>query len=588
MDPAAAMGMTNIMTEVEDGVPMPGKPNADAMGALGAPDTAFNNNMLDFEPNPFEKSFARNDGPQMPMQKAPQQIPELTVSLSSVLNADLPQDENIGALQTQAQISSQQQPQQQPQIQLQPPSMSQLNSSSMMRFTGMTPPVLTPGGTRRLPVSSLLPPIPGVLSPGGSIIGTPGIWNSIFPANGQGSVLLQKDPTDLNHPVPSNVSLLDHQQVQQQQQQAQQGQAQQGQAQQSQQQAPQPDQQSLAQPSLQVNGDPNQQQPQQAQQSAQQAQQTQQPTQQQIEQAQQQQQLYNMILNTKKTGLTPNESLIRTGLTPGGNLMTQFGGMTSLENGQMTPGLMSILAASNELTQQQQQGQGQAQQQTQPGQQPQVQQQSMPLTMPINLPEEKVPISKNIPNGVRPQRLTRKRSQLLQSVTPEPGERPAKKKATAKKTGVATAGTTAIAVNGKKKVETKKRKNGANEQEKRQSFLERNRLAASKCRERKKHMIEKMKTDLKDYKEENEDLRHQVDQLRDYAMTLRSVIFSHKHCEGLLDSVGGLSSLVTMFNGGENKSSEISMQALPSFLHELPRRVKEEEEDEEDGDKDKS
>lgn len=455
------------------------------------------NNTLDLEPNPFEKSFARNEGPQgargvqlapPPQETKPQEgvAPEITVSLSSVSNTSA-SDRNNQAAGPQVPAGHM------PAAQL-----LKTNSFGISGLVGtvMTPPVLTPGGTRRLPASSLLPPIPGVLSPGGSIIGTPGIWNTLF--TGQSQQNIAKDPTDLNHPVPSTATLID-------------GMIQEGQTQ---------------------------------------GQQTQQAQ-------QQQQQMYNMIMNSKKTGLTPNPNpnphMMRTGLTPGGNIMSQFNqlnGYTSakdgkdfmpMENGQVTPGLMSILAASNEL----------GQHNIQPVQQ-------------VAQPPE-------VDSRVEP-RLKRTRSVAKPKVEPEPeeelpvtkrkrGKQPTKKKATPAPTG------------------GKKRKTGSSEQEKRQSFLERNRVAASKCRERKKQMIEQMKEDLKTQETENGVLRQQVDQLRDYALTLRSVMYAHRECRDFVDSVGGMDALNRVLSGGTQLVGEsISLHTLPEFLKETPTGPREAEE----------
>lgn len=93
-----------------------------------------------------------------------------------------------------------------------------------------------------------------------------------------------------------------------------------------------------------------------------------------------------------------------------------------------------------------------------------------------------------------------------------------------------------------------KKKAPATEEEKRQNFLERNRVAASKCRQRKKEMIENMKYDLEEYKAENKLLRDQVGTLREHALTLRTILYAHRDCSLLIEQVGGIQSLNTILN----------------------------------------
>ena len=93
-----------------------------------------------------------------------------------------------------------------------------------------------------------------------------------------------------------------------------------------------------------------------------------------------------------------------------------------------------------------------------------------------------------------------------------------------------------------------KRKAPLTEEEKRQNFLERNRVAASKCRQRKKEMIENMKYELEDYKNENKVLREQVGTLREHALTLRTILYAHRDCALLIEQVGGIQSLNTILN----------------------------------------
>lgn len=75
--------------------------------------------------------------------------------------------------------------------------------------------------------------------------------------------------------------------------------------------------------------------------------------------------------------------------------------------------------------------------------------------------------------------------------------------------------------------------------EKRKNFLERNRVAASKCRQRKKQLVRKMEDELTFYSSGYRELSSQVTQLREQLVNLKGIIMSHKDCPMLLSSVGG-------------------------------------------------
>lgn len=92
--------------------------------------------------------------------------------------------------------------------------------------------------------------------------------------------------------------------------------------------------------------------------------------------------------------------------------------------------------------------------------------------------------------------------------------------------------------------ETKKdTKKSKTEDEKRKNFLERNRVAASKCRQRKKQLINKMEEELSYYSSGYRELSAHVSQLRDQLITLKGIIVGHKDCNMLAQSVGGFEQL---------------------------------------------
>ncbi|KAG7901449.1 hypothetical protein KL935_002515 [Ogataea polymorpha] len=283
----------------------------------------------------------------------------------------------------------------------------QANRKDPKLHTSTSPPVLTPGGTRRTTTSNMLPPLPGIMSPGApSIPGTPGMWSSMFQGPSQ-----QMLP--FAYPVGPSATTGS-------------------------------------------NGAP--------------------PT------SSQQQQMYNQIIaNAKRTGLTPNESSLRTGLTPGSNnSLANHNYNMLMSSGPFTPGGLSFL--------------------------------NMPPVKTEDKHEPHEPASHSAPSAP----------------APETGE-PKPKKQKTKKTKESTEPTSE---NGSK--------NDSHDEEKRKSFLERNRIAASKCRQRKKQMVQKMQQELNFYSAQYDTLTQQVAALQDQVKTLHSILYSHKDCPTLTEQMGGV------------------------------------------------
>lgn len=69
----------------------------------------------------------------------------------------------------------------------------------------------------------------------------------------------------------------------------------------------------------------------------------------------------------------------------------------------------------------------------------------------------------------------------------------------------------------------------ANE-EKRKNFLERNRIAALKCRQRKKKWLTNLQTKVEIFDTENDALTVQVTRLREEALNLKTLLFAHQNC----------------------------------------------------------
>ncbi|ETN42533.1 uncharacterized protein HMPREF1541_01690 [Cyphellophora europaea CBS 101466] len=68
------------------------------------------------------------------------------------------------------------------------------------------------------------------------------------------------------------------------------------------------------------------------------------------------------------------------------------------------------------------------------------------------------------------------------------------------------------------------------DEEKRRNFLERNRVAALKCRQRKKQWLANLQAKVEMYSAENESLNQQVGQLHEEIRSLRALLMSHKDC----------------------------------------------------------
>lgn len=465
-------------------------------------------------------------------------------------------------------------------------------NSIQQKLPGITPPLLTPGGRR-------LPPLG--LSPGShiSIPATPGgtLWNSLLNATNTDS----QTNTSLNQQQAQTdmVSVSMHPHPHQQNY----GQSTQSRAQMVPQ-ASNPPSQGL--PPVQVVGQPNQQgpapggapgtqvapPPDQQQQPPQQSQAqaapqgppqihlqpSGQPGQPQLQPGQQGGNYSQYGNNSRKSGLTPNESNLRTGLTPGGNqhnngnsfpFNSHLSGFTPNGNfnSPMTPGLSSLLGLSHGQSHNpslhMQNSQSIQNQNTQAGVQlpPQqnhlqfqghasqgVQQQRHQGDMeksPRSLPDSPSQDGDNgSENGKRKMKESKegtKKPKSGRGRKPKPkdpaGEPSIKKDPEdvspmyGDDTDQEGKGT------GKKK---------GNEQDKRKHFLERNRLAASKCRQRKKQMAAKMEDELKFFSAGYRDLTTQVLQLREQLISYRNVFTDHKSCPMLAQQLGGYNTLNDM------------------------------------------
>lgn len=88
-----------------------------------------------------------------------------------------------------------------------------------------------------------------------------------------------------------------------------------------------------------------------------------------------------------------------------------------------------------------------------------------------------------------------------------------------------------------KRVKVKRENNGIShssrkqtDEEKRRSFLERNRQAALKCRQRKKQWLANLQGKVEFYSSENDGLSSQVGALREEIVNLKTLLLAHKDC----------------------------------------------------------
>lgn len=377
------------------------------------------------------------------------------------------------------------------------------------------------------------------------------------------------------------------------------------------------------------------------------------------------QQNYNQFMSTlKKTGLTPNESNLRTGLTPGGLSTFGFGGGVpglstpgAFLNGPITPGLSNLLGMSGiGPINHSQDPLGPVQQPVQPVQPMQptlapngsLNSQTGPALAPTQPPAQAqvqpIPTGQ-VPNGSGPGRaidvgtagqapgaptsvstmslppapvplpqmpeideMLKNSSSSQLSLPTEAKADPAqtneeqpktKKRKTTKTTTASRKGRTKVkkedspskdTLEGESQKENEsgspsgkpsgkpsgspsgnqngnEKKNGkekedskATEEEKRKSFLERNRVAASKCRQRKKQLIQKMEDELTFYSNGYRESSAQVTQLRAQLLDLRNIIEAHKNCPSLVQYCGGAENLEKILKDA-TVATEVTVEA---------------------------
>merc|ERR1712098_342364 len=103
------------------------------------------------------------------------------------------------------------------------------------------------------------------------------------------------------------------------------------------------------------------------------------------------------------------------------------------------------------------------------------------------------------------------------------------------------------------------------DEEKRRNFLERNRIAALKCRQRKKQWLANLQAKVEMYSAENDSLNQQVGQLHEEIRSLRALLMSHKDCPvGHAQGIGQFLNGVQDPNGFANQHVNPYGMAMPN------------------------
>ena len=253
-----------------------------------------------------------------------------------------------------------------------------------------------------------------------------------------------------------------------------------------------------------------------------------------------------------RTGLTPNDSNIRTGLTPGGQSFPHSLQNMSLPGvatpgslgfpGGLTPGLSSFLASSTkDFDQQLQADDRSVRTDTTDANASTNTNASANTNTTADIAASTSTMQTATADAVTKQNALGANgddSVILNDAKP-------KGKRGRKRTGKAKQVEAEERKAKKPKSESEGENNGINndnsngndedatEEQKRKSFLERNRMAASKCRKRKKEQIIKMENDLNFYLNEYNNLTSALDQLRQQSLLLHQSIVEGKQTSAL-------------------------------------------------------
>ncbi|KAF8429615.1 Aft1 HRA domain-containing protein [Tirmania nivea] len=116
------------------------------------------------------------------------------------------------------------------------------------------------------------------------------------------------------------------------------------------------------------------------------------------------------------------------------------------------------------------------------------------------------------------------------------------------------------------------------DEEKRKNFLERNRVAALKCRQRKKQWLQNLQTKVEYYSQENDALTSQVASLREEIVALKTLLLAHKDCPIARATNMGMDTLHSALASGPTEYtnhasySNMGVIAPPPAVHGHPTR----------------
>lgn len=111
------------------------------------------------------------------------------------------------------------------------------------------------------------------------------------------------------------------------------------------------------------------------------------------------------------------------------------------------------------------------------------------------------------------------------------------------------------------------------DEEKRKNFLERNRVAALKCRQRKKQWLQNLQTKVEFYSQENDALTTQVASLREEIVALKTLLLAHKDCPIARATGMGMDSIHSALAAGPEYGNHPNFgQMIPPQVHGHPRR----------------
>ncbi|KAK9767664.1 Transcription factor [Basidiobolus ranarum] len=113
--------------------------------------------------------------------------------------------------------------------------------------------------------------------------------------------------------------------------------------------------------------------------------------------------------------------------------------------------------------------------------------------------------------------------------------------------------------------------------DKRKSFLERNRQAALKCRQRKKQWLNNLQAQVEYLSQENETLQSQATSLREEIINLKTLLLAHKNCPvAQANGVIGIEGLVPVMGGPPahmglpQMSAPMNMLGMPQGMPGAP------------------